>query len=60
MDNFGENPSGLDFKTPAKSKLHEVLMLMYVLRKCLQKRESLNIYFIIFNIFILKASEMVL
>ena len=47
MDNFGENPSGLDFKTPAKSKLHEVLMLMlmYVLQKMLAKTRIVKYIF---------------
>ena len=47
MDNFGENPSGLDFKTPAKSKLHEVLMLMYVLQKMLAKTRIVKYIFLI-------------
>ena len=45
MDNFGENPSRLDFKTPAKSKLHEVLMLMYVLQKMLAKTRIVKYIF---------------
>ena len=40
MDNFGENPSGLDFKTPAKSKLHEVLKYAYVV--CASKNACKN------------------